>query len=104
MIILENQDEHSPLKTEGEIDITTPSASLLLATAPPPPYVRTLPPNPIVPSYQAVPHSRHGTVRRRQLPIRRLLVAFAIACFVLLLFGAFMYGFYKTVIISSFQR
>jgi hypothetical protein len=91
MIILENQDEHSPLKTEGEVDIATPSAAL---------NVPTLPPNPIVPSYQAVPHSHHVTVPRRQLPIRRLLVIFAISCLVLLLCSAFIY---KTAI-SSFQR
>ena len=96
MIILENQDERSPLKTEGEIDITSPSAGLLLATAPPPPYVPTLPPNPLVPSYQAVSHPHH--VARRQSPIRRLLVAFAVACLVLLLCSAIIYGFYKTAI------
>lgn len=96
MIILENQDERSPLKTEGGTDITTPSA------ASPPPYVPTLPSNVIVPSYQAVPHSHHVTAPRRQLPIRRLLVTFAIACLVLLLFGVIMYGFYKSVI-TPFQ-
>ena len=101
MIILENQDERSPLKTEGEIDITTPSAGLLLATAPPPPYVPTLSPNLIVPSYQAVPHPHHVT--HRQSPIRRLLVTFAVACLVLLLCGAITYGFYETAM-SSFQR
>ena len=100
MIILENQDERSPLKTEGDMDITTPSPSLLLATAPPPPYVPTFPPNP---SYQAVPHSHHVTLPRRQLTIRRLLVASMTACLVLLLCGAFMYSFYMTTI-SSFQR
>lgn len=107
MIIFENQDERSPLKTEGEIDILTPSAPLL-ATAPPPPYVSTLPSNPIIPSYQAVthPHHNHVTVpgvTRRNIPIRPLLVTFAIACLVLLLWGSFMYGFYNTAI-SSFQR
>lgn len=97
MIILENQDERSPLKTEGEIDIATPSDALLLATAPPPPYIPTLPPNPIVPSYQAVSYPHHVTVPRRQLPIRRLHVTFAIAL-VLLLCVASMYGFYMTAI------
>ena len=103
MIILENQDERSPLKTEGDIDIATPSADLRLATATPP-YVPTLPPNLVVPSYQAVPHSHHVTVRRQQLTIRRLLVAFAIACLILLLCGASMYGFYKAAISSDNYR
>ena len=89
MIILEHQDEQSPLKTEGEINTTAAQ----LASALPPPYVPTLTPNPIVPSYQAVPHSHHVTVPRRQSQIRRFLVSFAIACLVLLLCGAFMYGF-----------
>lgn len=104
MIILENQDERSPLKTEleGDIDITTPSATLLPATAQPPAYIPTLPPNLIVPSYQAVPHPHHVTPPRRQFPIRRLLVTFAIACLVLLSSGAILYGFYKTAI-SSFE-
>jgi hypothetical protein len=96
MIILENQDERSPLKTEGEIDITA-------LTAPPPPYVPTLSPNLIVPPYQAILHPHHVTIPRRHSPIRRLLVSFAIAaCLVLLLCGTIMYGFYKDVI--SFQR
>ena len=103
MIILENQDERSPLKTEGDIDITTPSAALRLATATPP-YVPTLPPNPVVPSYQAVPHSHHVILPRQQLTIRRLLVAFAIASLILLLCGAFMYGFYRTAISSDNYR
>lgn len=85
MIILENQDEQSPLKTEGEINTTAAQLAL------PPPYVPTLPP--IVPSYQAVSHPHHVTVPRRQLPIRRFLVFFAVACLVFLLCGAFMYGF-----------
>ena len=89
MIILEHQDEQSPLKTEGEINTTAAQ----LASALPPPYVPTLTPNPIVPSYQAVPHSHHVTVPRRQSLIRRFLVSFAIACLILLLCGAFMYGF-----------
>jgi hypothetical protein len=94
MIILENQDERSPLKIEGEIDVTTRSAA--------PPYLPTLPPISTAPSYQAVPHSQHVTLPRRQLPIRRLLVA-SIACLILLLCGAFLYGFYKTAI-SSIRR
>jgi hypothetical protein len=95
MIILENQDELSPLKTEGEMDITTPFASLLLSTAPPPPYVPTLSPN-----YQAVPLPHHVTPRRQFL-IRRLHVTFAIACLVLLLCGAIIYGFHETAISSQ---
>jgi hypothetical protein len=90
MIILEPSDERSPLKSEGEIDITTPAA-----TAPLPPHAPTLSPNPIVPSYQAIPHSHYDTLPRRQSPIRRLLVAFAIACLVLFLCGAFIHSFYK---------
>lgn len=90
MIILEpsdNQNERSPL-TKG-VETTTPSAAL--ATAPPP-YAPTVPPNPI-PSYQTVPqHSlaHHVIISRRRSPFRRLLVAFAIACLVLLLWGTFL--------------
>lgn len=95
MIIL---DEHSPLKTEGEV----PSESATLpATAPPPPYVSPLHPNP---SYQAVPYSHHVIAPRRQLRIRRLHVIFTTCLLVvLLLCGAFIYGFYRTPIFS-FQR
>ena len=100
MIILENQDERSPLKTEGDIlDITTPSAAQSLLLAPPPPYVPTLSPNLIVPSYQAVPHPHHVTIRQ-QFRNRRLLVTFAITCLILLLCGAVIYGFYN----SAFLR
>jgi len=91
MIILEPSDERFPLKSEGEIDASpTPSAA---ATTTLPLYTSTLPSNPSLPSYQAIPHSHHVTLLRRQSPVRRLLVAFAIACLILLLCGAFINGF-----------
>ena len=86
MIILEPSDEHSPLKSEGEIDITIPAAA---------PHTPTLLPNPIVPSYQAIPHSHYDTLPPRQSPIRRFLVAFAIACLVLFLCGALANSLHK---------
>jgi hypothetical protein len=96
MIILEPSDERFPLtKSEGEIDASaTPSAA---ATALLPFYASTLPPNPSVPSYQAIPHSHHDTLLRRQSPLRRLFVAYAIACLILLFCGAFINGFYSIV-------
>jgi len=95
MIILDpsdNQNPPSPLKKDDEINII-PSAAPTMA--PPPAYVPTQPPNPIIhnpiPSYQAIPHSHHHvTLHRRRSPLRRLFVAFAIAALILLLWGVFI--------------
>ena len=93
MIILDPSDNQnqpsSPLKKDDEISTAAP------AIIAPPAYVTTQPPNPTtIPSYQAIPHSHHHhhhhpTLHRRS-PLRRLLVAFAIAGLILLLWGVFV--------------
>jgi hypothetical protein len=83
MIIVNQDGGRSPLKRD---DTQTP------ATAPPP-YAPTAPPNHI-PSYQAIPQTPH-VILPRPSPMRRFLLAFAVAILVLLLWGAFLDSFDK---------
>lgn len=85
-IMIVNQDDgRSPLKRN---DTPVP------ATAPPP-YAPTPPPNHI-PSYQAIPQTPH-VILPRPSPMRRFLLAFAVAILVLLLWSAFLDSFDKVV-------
>ena len=101
MIILESSDdqhERSPLKKAVEIDIPTPSAAP--ATTPPPYAPTAIPhPNPLPPYQTIIPHQR---VRRSPQgsswsALRRLLLAFAVACLILLLWGIFI----KSIVVRS---